>query len=419
MRSQTKTKYSLIATLYVSQAIPLGFFITAMPVILRDSGLSLESIGLFSAIAAPYLLKFLWAPAVDRYGSRKRHYLSWILPLQIVALSTVLAMSSLELSTQMTAILVLAAIFMFVAATQDIATDGLAVRALAEHERGPGNALQVGGYYLGQVLGGGMMLVLFSRFGWTTALWAMAALLALPLLPASRFREPTLQETAPRRFDFAALGRFFRRPGAWSWTAILLLFRSGETMATFSFNQMLVDLGLGLADIGLLSGVLYALGALSGSLLGGLLLPSLGRRVGLTAFALIQALAVLSYLIPASGFIGLPVVGGAVFTVAFAGGLATTALYTSMMDASRSETAGTDFTLQQSLCAVGPVIGTGLSGFSAAAFGFSGHFVLCAGVSLLALALVIRSSLPSEQPAVGLPVSPAATPPAATPPATS
>ncbi len=406
MSSQTKTKYSLIATLYVSQAIPLGFFITAMPVILRDSGLSLEKVGLFSAIALPFLIKFLWAPVVDRYGARRRHYLSWILPLQTLALVVVLAMSFLELSTQLSVVLGLAALFMFVAATQDIATDGLAVRALEDHERGPGNAFQVGGYYLGQVLGGGMMLVLFSRFGWAPALWVMAAMLALPLAPAVRFREPTLECAGVRRFDFGALGRFFRRPGAKIWTAILLLFRSGETMATFTFNQMLVDRGFGLADIGMLAGVLYAAGALSGSLLAGFVITSLGRRAALTLFAAIQAVAILGYLIPASGAVGLAVIAVVVFVAAFAGGLATTALYTSMMDASHPETAGTDFTLQQSLCAVGPVIGTGLSGFSAAALGFSGHFVLCAGVSLVAVAMVMRSKLPSEQPAAMLPVSP-------------
>ncbi len=399
MTSQNRTKFSLIATLYVSQAIPLGFFITAMPVILRDSGLSLERVGLFSAIALPWMVKFLWAPYVDRFGSRKRQYLSWILPLQGLAITTVLAISVLDLGTQLGSILLLAGFFMLVSATQDIAADGLAVRSLRASERGLGNGLQVGGYYLGQVLGGGVMLVLFSRLGWAPALWAMAAMLALPLLPALRFREPATPAGAARRLDFAALGRFFRRPGALAWTAILLLFRTGETMATFTFNQMLVDLGVGLADIGLMAGVLYALGALAGSLSGGYLINLLGRRLGLTGFALIQAVAILAYLAPASGAASLPVIAGAVFVAAFAGGLATAALYTCIMDGCRPETAATDFTLQQSLCAVGPVIGTGLSGWSAAALGFSGHFVLCAGVSLLAVAAVRNSTLPSEQPA--------------------
>ncbi len=396
MTTQTRTKFSFIAALYVSQAIPLGFFITAMPVILRDSGLSLESVGLFSVIALPWMVKFLWAPFVDRFGSRRRQYLSWILPLQGLAITTVLAISVLDLGAQLGPILLLAAFFMLISATQDIATDGLAVRSLRQDERGLGNGLQVGGYYLGQVLGGGVMLILFARFGWTPALWGMAAMLALPLLPALWFREPATPAAAARRLDYAALGRFFKRPGAWAWVAILLLFRTGETMATFTFNQMLVDLGISLADIGLMAGILYAVGALAGSLSGGHLITVLGRRTGLTAFALVQALAILGYLLPANGSVTLAAV--AVFMAAFAGGLATAALYTCMMDGCRPETAATDFTLQQSLCAIGPVIGTGLSGFSANALGFSGHFVLCAGVSLLAVAAVSRSTLPSEQP---------------------
>ncbi len=404
MSDQTRTKLSLIATLYVSQSIPLGFFITAMPVILRDSGLSLESVGLFSVIALPWMVKFLWAPFVDRFGGRTRQYLSWILPLQALAITTVLAISTLELGQQTGAILLLASFFMLVSATQDIASDGLAVRSLRAEERGLGNGLQVGGYYLGQVLGGGVMLILVFRLGWGPALWAMAAMLALPLLPALRFREPPTPAKAALKLDFAALGRFFKRPGAWTWVAILLLFRTGETMATFTFNQMLVDLGIGLADIGLMAGILYALGALSGSLSGGYLINILGRRQGLISFALLQAMAILAYLLPASGATQLSVIAGAVFVASFAGGLATAALYTCMMDGCRPETAATDFTLQQSLCAVGPVIGTGLSGFSAAAFGFSGHFILCAVVSLVAVAVVTRSTLFSERPEQLVPV---------------
>ena len=61
--------------------------------------------------------------------------------------------------------------------------DGLAVRTLRESERGTGNGVQVGGYYVGQVLGGGAVLLLYDRLGWTAALLAMAVVLifGLPL----------------------------------------------------------------------------------------------------------------------------------------------------------------------------------------------------------------------------------------------
>ena len=58
-------RLTVIASLYVSQAIPLGFFIVALPAILRQKGLALEQVGLLGALAMPWLLKFLW-------GARKR-----------------------------------------------------------------------------------------------------------------------------------------------------------------------------------------------------------------------------------------------------------------------------------------------------------------------------------------------------------
>ncbi|MEM6793689.1 MAG: MFS transporter [Acidobacteriota bacterium] len=395
------SKYSLIGTLYVAQAIPLGFFITAMPVILRSEGMPIELVGLFSAIAFPWLLKFLWAPLVDRYRWRwmsRGHYLSWILLLQVLAIASVLGLAAVDLGSQLGLVIGLAAFFMVLSATQDIATDGLSVRALASEERGPGNGIQVGGYYLGQVLGGGFLLILFAQLGWSSVFIAMALLLALPVPWVLRFREPAHgADDAASRVGYGALRRFFTRPGTLQWVGLLLLFRSGEAMATFSFNQMLLDLGLGLTDIGLLAGLLYALGALAGSLLGGALVPVLGRRPAILGFAALQCAAILSYLLPASGRSDLWTLAASLVLVSFAGGASTAALYTAMMDASRQESAGTDFTLQQALCAIGPVVGTGLSGFSVAAWGFGGHFLLCAAIAFAAFLLAMAQSLPADR----------------------
>lgn len=395
----------LLLTLYVSQAIPLGFFITAMPVILRQKGLSLESVGLFSAIAFPWLVKFLWAPAIDRWSPGRRHYVSWVMLLQGASVLSVTALAFLDLGSQLPLVIAVAAVFMLLAATQDVASDGLAVTVLAAGQRGLGNGAQVGGYYLGQILGGGVMLMIFSRFGWTVALLAMAAFLALPLGPAARFDEGAAAGSRGIRkaVGMGSLGRFFRRPGAVTWTAVLLLFRGGETMATYVFNQMLVDKGLTTATIGWISGVVYAIGALAGAVTAGVLVERLGRRTSLATFATVQALALGGY-VAAAGSTAVPVFTAAAFVAAFGGGLATTALYTSMMDASSPTAAATDFTLQQSLCAMGPLVGTALSGFSAATLGFAGHYVLCIAVVLATVALLLRISLPSAPQRAAEPV---------------
>ena len=68
-------------------------------------------------------------------------------------------------------------VFNVIAATQDIVTDGLAVRMLDAHERGLANGVQVGAYRIGMILGGGVLLFVFARTDWTVMFLCMAALL--------------------------------------------------------------------------------------------------------------------------------------------------------------------------------------------------------------------------------------------------
>ncbi|HOG13146.1 MAG TPA: hypothetical protein PLR47_09110, partial [Smithellaceae bacterium] len=63
---KTSGKTALLFMLYLSQGLPFGFQATALPALLRERGLSLAAIGFAGALAAPWLLKPLWAPLVDR-----------------------------------------------------------------------------------------------------------------------------------------------------------------------------------------------------------------------------------------------------------------------------------------------------------------------------------------------------------------
>ena len=79
-------KIGLLAALYVAQGLPYGFFTQALPVLLRDAGLSLKAISATSLLFLPWALKFLWAPFVDHTGTRR----AWLLPLQIAAVGSAL-----------------------------------------------------------------------------------------------------------------------------------------------------------------------------------------------------------------------------------------------------------------------------------------------------------------------------------------
>jgi PAT family beta-lactamase induction signal transducer AmpG len=97
-----------------------------------------------------------------------------------------------------------------------------------------------------------------------------------------------------------------------------------------------------------------------------------------------------AFMLPATGFLQLPVILAVAALAAFVGGMATTALYTNMMDRCDPHTAASDFTLQQSLSAVGPIFAAAFSGFSAAGLGYPVHFVICALIALAAPLLAAR-----------------------------
>lgn len=380
----------LLTSLYLSQGLPFGFFTQALPALLRQMGLSLPAISMAGLLTFPWMLKFLWAPWVDRWSipglGRRR---SWILPLQGAAALLMFAMAAIDPERGLPLVMIGFVLANLFAATQDIATDGLAVELLSESERGLGNGVQVAGYRVGMILGGGLMLVLFGRLGWTLTFAAMGAMLVLASLPIALYPEP--ERPAPPAAEFAMqdLWTLWRRPGMPSWLGALVLYKAGDYLGNGMVKPMLVDQGLDLADIGVLIGTVGFLAGLLGALAGGLGVSRLGRLPALVGFGALQALAIAFYAVPALGLGGPIALYGAVVAEHFIGGMATVSLFTTMMDLCRGESAGTDYTLQASVVVMATSGASALSGFSAQALGYPPHFLLAGCVSLLGLTPMI------------------------------
>ena len=384
----TPAKLGLLGCLYFSQGLPFGFFTQALPVLLRKRGFSLGEIGLSSLLVVPWALKFLWAPAVDRHGfARVGRRKSWIVPLQLAAVVVLALLAPPVVSHSMPTLL--AAIFLLnlLAATQDIATDGLAIDMLAPAERGLGNGLQVAGYRVGMIVGGGALLILHDRLGWSRTFLAMAALTALATVPIAAAREPA---RPPARADRPRGPHFVRRPGAGRLLLLLAAYKAGDAFATGMLRPFLADAGLTLADIGWLLGTVGFVAGLLGALAGGALVNRIGRRSSLTVFGLLQAASVAGYAVLALGKPGLAalyVLSGAEH---FAGGMATAALFTCMMDWCGPDTSATDYTVQASTVVIATAGAAAASGFSAQALGYFGHFCLA---TVLALGAVVAVRL--------------------------
>ncbi|MFI8566041.1 MFS transporter [Rhodococcus sp. NPDC078407] len=395
--SFTAGTLTLLGALYFAQGLPFGFFTQALPVVLRESGLSLVEISATGVLFLPWALKFLWAPYVDKYGSRRR----WLLWLQCSAAAVALALSFLDLSSTLRWLFVGIFVMNVLSATQDIATDGIAVRTLTSAQRGLGNGLQVGAYRIGMICGGGLLLWLYTVSGWRVLFAAMALLILLTTIPvwwmrrqldaadadSDRHTEPE----SPARLAFAWWSRL-RRPGIVAFIALIIGFKFGNSMGSALVGPFLSDSGLSLPQIALVEGGLSSVAALAGAALGAWMTFRHGRRRALLIGGVSQTLSLALYVVASLGIGGFPLLITANVTEHVLGGAATVAVFALMMDASEKRFAGSDYTLMA--CAV--VFAQGAAGIAAGVvgdlFGYTAMFgsaLILSGMGCAALILAL------------------------------
>ena len=91
-----------------ASGLPFFVVMQLMPAWLRLEGVSLTAIGFFTAVQYPYVLKFLWAPVVERYPltslGRRR---SWMLLSQIALIFSIGSLGFWQPKDAMTALVVI------------------------------------------------------------------------------------------------------------------------------------------------------------------------------------------------------------------------------------------------------------------------------------------------------------------------
>ncbi len=394
------TTLLLLASLYCAQGLPSGLVAHSLPVLLRQHGVDLGLIGLLKLLALPWLLKVLWAPWIDRIGSQRLgHHRGWILPLQgtvIVCLGGLALLApQLLFGSAFWLLLGLLLIINLAAASQDVATDGLAVRLLPARWRGLGNSLQVGGYKVGMLASGSGLLLLIGPLGWNLSIALLAVGLLLLSLPIWRFREAQLLPRYEALAEPAGPGLLLRhyrgllaQPGMLAWLLVVLTFKLGDALGSPMIKPMLVDQGWDTAALGQLT-LISSLAGIGGALLGGLLYARIGALRSLLAFGALQALGLAGMaLLVGEGGQPLLVYVLCLFEQV-ADGMSTVALFAVMMSMCRAEHEGADFTLQASTQLLLAGLVGACSGVLAKLFGYQALFVGAGGLAAAMLVLVL------------------------------
>ncbi len=388
-------KYSTLLSLYVAQSIPMSFFSTVLPVIMRMENYSLESIGLFQLIKIPWILKFLWAPLVDRTSGGIRQYRSWIWGSELFYAMAIIGMGFFSLQSDFMTILVLMIIAFTISATQDIASDAMAIHILRKSQRGMGNSMQSAGNFLGTLFGSGVLLMLYARVGWQGLTFLLSGIVLVALLPLFMFVRAEKTDELPvpgrKRASLKDIPSFFRMKGAARRVALLAVYYSGILGILVMLKPMLVDLGYSVQQIAFMVGIYgTGIGAAS-AFLGGLLIRRLGNRATLVlvaAYNFLVALFFYRFVWPA-GATFVMYTGIALIWSGYA--MASVVVYTISMNLVRPGREGTDYSLQIIVTHLSGLAVSVLSGQLAGALGYEGLFLVeclwAAGVVVLSMLL--------------------------------
>lgn len=378
--------FGAIAAIYVAQSLVSGFALQSIPAVLRSTGAALDRIGLLYIVLVPWCLKFLWAPWLERIrlgGARNRSREIILSGQWLVAI--VIASIGLMGTDHLPFLLAALALATLAAATIDIACDGFAVEQLPAPLRGWGNTAQVGGSYIGFMVGGGIYLWLVAQSDFRTATLLVAAALVVLSLPFAFMSTAGSSNAHLSSTHTPSLGFALERREVRFGILLVLLGGIGPRASASLFGPYLVDKGLDLGTLGILNGAAAVGAGVAGTFLGGLLVQRAGAgRASLVSIALHAGVLALFICLLHFHHATIPVVIGAqvALTISMAIGFVST--YALLMGASSLRQAGVDFTLFQ--CADAAVAtGGGMSGgVIAHAIGYANAFGLAAACALLA-----------------------------------
>lgn len=403
-RDLADARVALMLAFGYSAGLPFLLVFGTLSVWMRESGVALTTIGLFSWLALAYSLKFLWSPVIDgvdvpilaRLVGRRR---AWMIVCQAVIAAGLIGMG---LASPSSSIVVLAAFTFLVAfgsATQDVVIDGWRIDAAPVEKQGVMAAAYQLGYRLALLSSGAGALYIAEFVSWRTAYFSMAVLMAVgfaaALLSPIVDREPE-GEAARRKFDFVRgvkepVVDLYRRLGPMLLPilALVALYRLPDFVAGVMANPLYVDLGFSKTDIANVSKIYGVWIGILGAFVGGFLVSKAGLRTTLLIGAVIGAASNLMYawLFLEGARIEMLVLAISVenFSASFAG----TALIAYMSGLTGAGFAATQYALLSSLYALpGKLVG-GVSGFMVVSLGYPTFFVLTAAVGIPVVALCL------------------------------
>lgn len=390
-----------------SSGLPLFILYNLLSAWLKSEGVDLKAIGLFALVGIPYTWKFLWSPAMDRFQlpflGRRR---GWMIVTQIAVMVAVVLMGQFNPKNDIWIVVMLAAVIAFFSASQDIVVDAHRREWLSEEQMGSGTALFVNAYKLSTLVPGSLSLILSDVISWEWVFFVTGLFMLPGILTTLTVPEPKLYGPAPKSLRDAVIepfNEFIYRQGwrhALLVLAFIFLYKLGDSMATALATPFYIELGFTRTEIGLVAKNAGLWASILGGILGAYWMLKTGVNKALWLFGLLQALAILGFVVLSTTGADLWVLTWVIGFEALAVGLGTAAFTSYIALETNPRFTATQFALFTSLSAVPRTFINALTGYIVEASGWTNFFILCFILAIPGLLLLPKIAPWGQQKAI-------------------
>ncbi len=385
----------LIFSLYITQILGFAYFTEAFVAILRRNGVTLENLGLVYMLGLFWVIRFLWAPVIDRFSIKKLgHYRGWIIIFQSLMVLLLILSSGYSLIDNIPTVVFFAVLLAFFSASQDVALGALVLKTVSMKSRPTANALKSAGGMIGTILGSGVGLVLYTHLGWKCTMLIMAVVTAISLVQILFYTEPEKEEDGKqKKIDYKQYIDFWKGKEKKYWFLFLVIYPITISVAFGLVTPMLVDLRWTLDKIGLYVHIIgFGLGVLA-SFGASKLIGMFGKKRILIVAASGQFIGILLLLFLAFGFDNTSL---AMFVIGFIfvfNSPSQVVMTTLMMNNASHKTPAAQISVQHGVYMFSGILFSGLSVSLAGVFGYLTIIVSASFIGIIAILASIKIKL--------------------------
>jgi PAT family beta-lactamase induction signal transducer AmpG len=366
---------------------------------LAKEQVSNAEIGLFSLVALPYCINFIWSPILDRFklpilGEIFGHRLGWVFLLQMTLGGAIFLLSLSSPLVNLMQVAFLAVIIAFISSTNDNLLNAIRSEILPINAQGFASGIYIFGYRIGMLLGTSGAIYLSIYLSWEKIYKIIAiCFLIFPILLTILLSNKANKDFRPTQLDLTNRFKNILNPIGpisfiFSILVLLVLYRIADNFINTMINPFLLSLSFNEAEIATTGKLCGSIGSIIGGLLGGYLMRKLHIVQSLWYFGLIHTSS--HVLLAIQAIIGKNLAFFFITSISesITGGMAMAAYIAFISSICKGQYKTTQQALFSSMMGLSRSIFPSISGFIASQYGWLNFFMITFLLSIPGLVLL-------------------------------